>query len=1150
MATAPQIQLRDGSGYTQRLVFSTNEEAIIIEGTIGVDTADVQVAINDGAFASDPDLVRIVGQTFMIPNLSVYPTGLLLEFGVTTIRIRAIDIVGGISATSSVEVTRVEKADEFGTQIPTGIRVLRNRNSVDILMAVPEPQYLITETGEVPINATFIGFNVYASTSPAGATGYYKLNEKPLSTTSLVYDETTLASFDDLALWSNPSPNRLRIRVTEEDSFGNELAVRLDSLNEVSLYNHNIRFASKVEDYRRTEYVSFRHVRGGSTGTTNSDQFVNTPDLDPLYYVVSAVYFLPDTGTETETPYSQEVLGAPLIIDTTVRDLPGRVQLQIILDYVSAIQRVNREITLVPGSTTRDVSIDPFASETERIWFLLDFVHRSQSFLTLLQIDDANNDGISDSVATSAYKQALKSALGLTSDSSVQALIDQQFDKLANNVDKKRLQGRAAIGQAVVYTTTRPTKDIPVPANSYVSAEADSSAGLSAVRFRIGGSFVMSAANADSYYNFNTKRYELIVEIVCEQSGTTGNRPAGAIKTISGVTGVSVTNTEATVFGTDSESNADLAARSMLGFVSVDTGTEGGYRSTTAEQVSIIKAKVVKSGDDLMMRDWDEVRKKHIGGKVDVWVQGLRERQVTEKFAFTFEIARDIRIQIIDLPNLIFRVLDSRVTNDTPIIEILNNPSQGLGVHNATTGLDYDLTGVAILDYETFQLSNAVAQPATSIDDIIYVDYRFRVVNQFYFSLQPVIRVVSCVGEVSGALDPSTHFSLYKTEDPLMDGESTIAQDYLSIAQVGGIPSGNTINVTSEVHVLIGFVYEPLDSIGINLETLRVFSEDRLIEYNGPSESAPDFEVISGTPTTPAQIVRTSASQILSGQTVSVDYTHDENFTVTYVINDVLQELQTVLNNRRHVTADVLAKQAVDNQIDIETTVQLLAGATKEKTDPLIRTNVSLELNRKLIGQGSAQSDIINAVDSTKGVDYEVVPLARMAYADGSRKLREGLLSTYTRLPSLDIGGNRAYLLTNELQSPTTDGGGLVTEHKGVFQDDEAMSLASDIAQLCTADDQAYIIGYEGAIIAGFTDDVTLAGQGFTTPAEQQAERERLTANHVCVSLTEIPADNPGLHTYAVSYVIRGDSGAHDIFSATVEFIELGNLTVTFREAT
>jgi hypothetical protein len=44
--------------------------------------------------------------------------------------------------------------------------------------------------------------------------------------------------------------------------------------------------------------------------------------------------------------------------------------------------------------------------------------------------------------------------------------------------------------------------------------------------------------------------------------------------------------------------------------------------------------------------------------------------------------------------------------------------------------------------------------------------------------------------------------------------------------------------------------------------------------------------------------------------------------------------------------------------------------------------------------------------------------------------------------------------------------------------------------------------------------------------------------------------DIPLNHVYACSYVIRGDVGPHDIVATAVEFIELGDLTLTFRNAT
>lgn len=1149
MATAPLFNALDGTSTTVRLEYTTNQERAILTGTLATNTVAVQISVNGGAYVSDPTLVLIdtLNHAFTIPNLANYPSGILLELGVNTLLVRAIDLLGQVSAPSTALITRVQDLDfGVGVETPTAVRVLRRRDSVDILAARPNAQ---VNTGGFTIQtAEFRGFNIYASTTPTGTSGYYLINASLVTTASTVYQEDSLSTVEDLTTWGDNNRKNVRIRVSEEDEFGNELAVRLDTVHETTSYYERTRFSSSLESYVLTSFLSFRHYRAGGPAIINEDQFTAVPDSSPLYYVVTAVYYDSTLNQLIETPYSQEVLGQPLVLDTTVRDLPGRTELQIVVDYINAVLRVNSEISLLPGSTTRDVSIDPFSSEGSRLWFLLDFVHRSQSFLTLLQIDDPNGDGTSDPVAQTAYKVALRAAVGYSTDGAVQTLIDQQFDKLAANVHVTRLPGRASVGEVVLYTTNRPTVDLTVPAGTFVSAPADTVNNLPAVRYRIGGTYVLVAANADAYYNFTTKRYELIASVTCETIGTSGNRPAGSITQLSGVTGFKVTNTEATVFGTDVETNADLATRSVIAFASVDTGTAAGYAAKAAAQLGILKAKVVKSGDTLMMRDWDPIRKKHIGGKVDVWIQGVRERTVTNVFAFAFEQARDITCAIVSATNLIFRVLDSRVTVQTPLIEILNNPVQGLGVRNATKGQDYDLTGVTILDYQTFQLNNMISQPVTDLDDIVLADYRFRSVSKLIPPIQPVRRVISVVGAVSGALATDTNWKLYKTEDPLLEGESTQAQDYVSITQYGGRPSGNQVTVSNELHVLIGAVQEPLDSIGINTATIRVFSADRLTEYDGPEAVTPDFAIIDGTATTPVRIVRTTGSAIMSGQNVSVDYTSDENFTVTYVVNDVLQQLQQTYDQARHVTADVLVKQAPTNPIDIETTVQLKRGATSATTDPSIRTNVSLELDRKLIGQGSAQSDVINSVDSTAGVDYEIVPLAKMAYADGAQRLRESVLSASKHLVSLDSGGQVAYILINALAAPTTDLGALPTEHSGVFMDDQAMVMSSTLALVGQNANQAFIIGAQGAVIVGYTDDATLIAEGYTT-ADQRAEELLVrTANHVVVALPT--GETPAEHTFACSYVVRGDKGARDIIASDVEVITLGALVVTYREAT
>jgi hypothetical protein len=47
--------------------------------------------------------------------------------------------------------------------------------------------------------------------------------------------------------------------------------------------------------------------------------------------------------------------------------------------------------------------------------------------------------------------------------------------------------------------------------------------------------------------------------------------------------------------------------------------------------------------------------------------------------------------------------------------------------------------------------------------------------------------------------------------------------------------------------------------------------------------------------------------------------------------------------------------------------------------------------------------------------------------------------------------------------------------------------------------------------------------------------------------VTVIPPDEPGNHAYTCSYVVRGDSGAKDFAAAEVEFLSLGNFTITYR---
>ena len=98
---------------------------------------------------------------------------------------------------------------------------------------------------------------------------------------------------------------------------------------------------------------------------------------------------------------------------------------------------------------------------------------------------------------------------------------------------------------------------------------------------------------------------------------------------------------------------------------------------------------------------------------------------------------------------------------------------------------------------------------------------------------------------------------------------------------------------------------------------------------------------------------------------------------------------------------------------------------------------------------------------------------------------------------------------------------------------------------------QGWIIGAEGASITGYSDPATLAAQGFL-PNQIAAQQLLLTANHAVVSISGagLPPDNPSNHAYTASYEVYGATGSHDINAAAVEYIDLGNFTITYRNYT
>ena len=253
------------------------------------------------------------------------------------------------------------------------------------------------------------------------------------------------------------------------------------------------------------------------------------------------------------------------------------------------------------------------------------------------------------------------------------------------------------------------------------------------------------------------------------------------------------------------------------------------------------------------------------------------------------------------------------------------------------------------------------------------------------------------------------------------------------------------------------------------------------------------------------------------------------------------------------MTADVLAKQAVDIPLDLEATVLLKPGRDRSTVDDAIRTNLENFFDNLRLGDPVRQSDVVYVIEQTEGVSYVVVPFGAMYPSENSAIVREAvsadsssesvLLSTYTT--NLAV----VYILTNELAFATTDGGGPSSSFRGVFQNDSETDLLAanaDPANLGVVPGRSYIIGSEGRSIEGYSDDETLRSQGFVTEDAIEYQRLVLTANRVLVSL-EV-GDSPVSHTYGVTYVVGEDSGAKNVDPGGAQFVSAGSFVFTLDE--
>jgi uncharacterized phage protein gp47/JayE len=1045
---------------------------IILLPTNGADYAtDVETQTLSGTTSTDTKEILVNGSTFGVsytPGEPVWSWTGTIMLGTNVITIVAIEAISGNSSLpTTIRITLLQSQNFITVSPPTGVQVLRSQNSMTIQnVKNPEPQT--------------IGYNYYVSTQSGGINNaYVKINTSVVNNYSFFQDVATPIS-------------------TSTDTVG------------------NIRVTTTTEEIERVFYYSqiFDQAAFTAMVTANLLPAVTFSQDTPFFFVVSAVIYDPVLGQVSESAFSSELQSAPLTIITGIVDLPARTQQDIILTFSQELLISNSGINTIAGTVIRDIE-DPISEEMARAYIIQDFLSKANSVSTLQDFDDANGDGVSDPVSSSIPKQALKIALNLTADSDVQQIIDDQFDKLGSNVNVIRRGATAAIGQVIFFTETPPVRDMTVNAGAVVSSQGNLDQGIAAQSYNVLETKTLTAAGASQFFNPVSGQYELTLDIQAITPGSAGNTDSFTIVTISSGadSDFRVENPNPIAFGQDIESNHFLGTRIELAFFA-DTGTKGGYTRTAISVPGVQRVNVQAAGDPLMIRDYDPVRNEHIGGKVDIYIQGNRVKQVTDQIAFSFESIAQSQggltgenFLVINAKAFQFRSQNPRVGAHTPIFQVTR-------IFNATRSATYDITGYQIIgDGDTIDLNETLPINVTiglASNDIIQVDYKFRSSDTFVLQHQPVLSVASVVGQISGPLTPD-NYDLVRLEDPLAEGDSTIANDGVRIKFANNLPLTAFQTITDESHVLILSKQEPLNFLGADPESLVVKSQDHAITY----QSNVDYRVIPGTSTVPTAILIIDTGSLQDGQVVLISYTAIENFIITYTINDLLNTVQTVENELKHACADVIVKQAIQNNVDFSFTVIPKTGGTTSgvtntaQLTSQIQTAISNYITQLSIGTSLTQSEIIKIIQSLTEVSYVVVPFARMVKADGSFIIRDNIGQAQFEI--YNVGLSTAYISVDSvLTYGTVDQGGSVDNFRGIFENTLPLVLQTDPIEVSGGPGRGYIQA-DGRIIVSTRDGLL-----------------------------------PDTKNYQVAYYVFGEKGAKDINVASVEYLNVGTLTVNY----
>ena len=449
---------------------------VIILPTGGVDYAtDVKTQTISGTTSTDTKEILVNGSTYGVSYTAgeaAWAWTSDLALGTNVVNVVAVEVntlVPSIPAT--ITITLIQSNNFVTVSPPTGVRLREFQDKIEIITSKnPEPQT--------------IGYNFYVSTQSGGINNVYAKVNTALITDYAFFDTNT------------------RLVNTNVDTAG------------------NIRVTTVTEEINKVFFYStfFDRAIYDNLSSTGQIDAITFSEGSQFFFVVSAVIYDTVSGQVTESAFSPEMQGSPVVITTGIRDLPARTQSDIILTFSDELLAADKGIDTKPGTVIRD-EMNPISEESARYYIIQDFLSRALSVSAMLDFDDANGDGVSDPVSSSVKKRQLQVALNLQDPNDVQHLINDQFDKLGSNVNVLRGPATPATGTVVFYINTPPVRDMYVYEGATVSTVGDMDSGIPSENYVAVTTKILDFANAQSFFNISTNRYELEVDVTAVVPG-------------------------------------------------------------------------------------------------------------------------------------------------------------------------------------------------------------------------------------------------------------------------------------------------------------------------------------------------------------------------------------------------------------------------------------------------------------------------------------------------------------------------------------------------------------------------------------------------------------------------------------------------------